>query len=77
MNTGWAGHHTREQTDNSEFGTSVTLRESCRHQNAPSQQVEAGPAIALPFQQLDAVDLAFSLSAAPGFGECGAHRGGV
>ncbi len=44
-----------------------TLRGSCRHQNAPSQQVEAGAAIALPLQQLEAVDLAFSLPAAPGW----------
>ena len=45
-----------------------TLRGSCRHQNAPSQQVKAGLAVALPLQELDAVDLAFGLSAAPGLG---------
>ncbi len=53
---------------------SRALRGSCRHQNAPSQQVEAGAAVALPLQQFEAVDLAFGLAAAPGQGEGSANR---
>ena len=49
------------------------LRGSCRQQNAPSQQVEAGTAIELSVQQLDAVDLPFSLPAASGLGQSGAN----
>ena len=56
---------------------SRALRGSYRYQNASSQQVEAGPAITLPFQELESVDLALSLAAAPGFGERGAHCGAV
>ena len=56
---------------------SRALRGSCRKQNAASQQVEAGSAVALTLQQLEAVDLSLGLSAAPGFSERGAHRGAV
>lgn len=45
---------------------SRTLRGSCREQNAPPQQVEAGAAIALPFQQLKSVGLSLGLAAAQG-----------
>jgi len=53
------------------------LHGSCRHQDAPSEQVEAGAAVALPFQPLEAVDLGFGLAAAPGQGQSGAHCGAV
>ena len=71
----------------SRIGTSVsgfpppwfsrTSRGSCRQQNAPSQQVEAGAAVALPFQQLEVVDLPLGLAAVPGLDQGGAHRGGA
>lgn len=54
-----------------------TLRGSCRHQNAASQQVEAGATIALPLQQLEAVDLALSLAAAPRLAQGGSDRRAV
>ena len=41
-------------------------RGSCCHQNALSEQVKAGAAVALPFQQLEPVDLPFGLAAAQG-----------
>ncbi len=55
----------------------ITLRGSCRHQNALAQQVEAGPAVALPFEQLEPVDLAFGLSVAPGQGQGSTDRGAI
>jgi len=56
---------------------SRTLRGSCRYQNALSEQVEGGAAVALPLQQLEPIDLTFGLAAAPGFSEGSAHRGPV
>ncbi len=54
-----------------------TLRGLCRHQNASRQQVEAGPAVALPLQQFEAGDLAFCLAITPGQGQSRAHRSAV
>jgi hypothetical protein len=42
-----------------------------------AKQVEAGAAVHLPLQQLEAGDLALGLAVAPGRGERGADRGAV
>ena len=55
--------------------SSPALRGSCRHQSAPSQQVEPGAAVALPLEQLEPVDLCLGLAAAAGQG--GTHRRAV
>src|SRR5687767_12898091 len=56
---------------------SRTLRGSGGKQGATAEQVEAGAAVHLPLQQLEAGDLALSLAVAPGRGQRGANRGTV
>jgi len=50
------------------------LRGSYSHQNASSQQVEAGASIALALQHLEAVNLSLALLAAPGLDQGGPYR---
>src|SRR3954470_24922977 len=56
---------------------SRALRGSGGEQGAVAEQVEAGAAVHLPLQQLEAGDLTLGLAVAPGRGERGADRGAV
>src|SRR3954471_14027775 len=56
---------------------SRALRGSSGEQGAVAEQVEAGAAVHLPLQQLEAGDLTLGLAVAPGRGERGADRGSV
>ena len=55
----------------------VTFRGLGSQQDPVSQQLEAGAAICLALEQLELVDLAFSLAGAPGHNERGAHGRGI
>src|SRR5215218_6982977 len=53
------------------------LRGSCRKENPPAEQVEAGATIHLPLDQLEPGDLPLRLAAAPGRRERGLDRSAV
>src|SRR3954468_6793447 len=53
---------------------SRSLRGSCRKENTPAEQVEAGATIHLPLDQLEPGDLPLCLAAAPGRRERGLDR---
>src|SRR3954447_322647 len=53
------------------------LRGSCRKENTPAEQVEAGATVHLPLDQLEPGDLALRLAAAPGRRERRPDRGAV
>src|SRR3954467_12418023 len=53
---------------------SRSLRGSCREENTPAEQVEAGATIHLPLDQLEPGDLPLGLAAAPGRRERGLDR---
>src|SRR4051794_33006374 len=53
------------------------LRGSCRKENTPAEQVEAGATVHLPLDQLEPGDLPLGLAAAPRRRERGPDRGAV
>ena len=53
------------------------LRGSCRKENTPAEQVEAGATVHLPLDQLEPGDLPLRLAAAPGRRERRPDRGAV
>ncbi len=55
----------------------LTLRGSGGEDHAPLQEIETRPPVALALDQLEPVDLAFGLAAAPGLGQGSPDRGGV
>src|SRR5215207_10806433 len=56
---------------------SRSLRGSCRKENTPAEQVEAGATVHLPLDQLEPSDLALGLAAAPRRRERGSDRSTV
>src|SRR3954467_10866111 len=56
---------------------SRSLRGSCRKENTPAEQVEAGATVHLPLDQLEPGDLPLPLAAAPGPHERRPDRGAV
>src|SRR5215212_8441642 len=56
---------------------SRSLRGSCREENTPAEQVEAGATVHLPLDQLEPGDLPLGLAAAPRRCERGPDRGTV
>src|SRR4051812_41794759 len=56
---------------------SRSLCGSCREENTPAEQVEAGAPVHLPLDQLEPGDLALGLAAAPGRRECRPDRSAV
>ena len=56
---------------------SLTLRGLCREEHTASEQVETCSSVALALDQLEAVDLAFGLAAAPGLGQGSPDGGGI
>src|SRR4051794_41075364 len=59
------------------FWLSRPLRGSCRKENTPAEQVEAGATVHLPLDQLEPSDLPLGLAAAPRRRERRPDRGTV
>src|SRR3954466_15857952 len=69
-----AARETRMAEQEAARRLSRPLRGSCRKENTPAEQVEAGATVHLPLDQLEPGDLALGLAAAPRRRERGPGR---